>query len=115
MCASAVQLLTGCRVSLSCGLLCLLNAEGDVLMLLSFLQVWAIPCIRNSGPSPSRRRRAAAVDWEALAVLRRLILRLYVCVTINNVGLDNDTVLNIGFLPCQLGVPGGQIVSGFTN
>lgn len=40
-----------------------------------------------------------------LALLRRLILRLHVCVTINNVGLDNDTVLNIGLLPGQLSVP----------
>ena len=59
-----------------------------------FLQVWAIPCIKNSGGNLNLRRGdAVLVILVVLALVRHLILRLYVYAENKLFGSDKNMVI----------------------
>ena len=58
-----------------------------------WLLVWAIPCIKNSGQNLNLRRGDAVLVLVVLALVRHLILRLYVYVENKFCGSDNNMVI----------------------
>ena len=57
--------------------------------------IWAIPCIKNSGENLNLRRGDAVLVLVVLALVRHLILRLYVYDENKLFGSDKNMVISI--------------------